>query len=161
MMGPRAGIALQNAVEKRQDVLVYTTPALQKDIEVTGPVTATLFVSTHVPHTDFTAKLVDVYPNGDAYNVTEGILRKGYQEISQPTEIKIELWPTSTVFRKDHRIRLEISSSSYPRFDRNPNTGSPIATETKSVVAEQTIYHSENMPTHILLPIISDQGGEV
>jgi len=159
MMGPRAGIVLQDTVEKRQDVLVYTTLALTEDIEITGPVVATLFVSTTAPSTDFTAKLVDVHPNGDAYNVTEGILRKNYQGMSQSEEIKIELWPTSMVFLKGHRIRLEVSSSNYPRFDRNPNIGRMISTETKTMVAEQTIYHSDNASSHILLPIIPDQQG--
>ncbi len=159
MMGARAGVALQDAAEKRNDVLVYTFPPLQKNIEVTGPVAATLFVSTSAPHTDFTVKLVDVYPNGNAYNVTEGILRKSYEGMSQPSEIKIELWPTSMVFLKGHRIRLEISSSNYPRFDRNPNTGRLISTETKTLAAEQTIYHNENALSYILLPIIPDQQG--
>ena len=130
MIGPRAGIALQNKLEARPDVLVYSTPPLDKDIEATGPVKLILFVATTAPNTDFTAKLVDVFPDGSAYNVSDGILRRGY-EGSSPTKITVDLWPTSFVFRKGHRIRLEVSSSNFPRFDRNPNTGRTIATETE------------------------------
>src|SRR5439155_2856841 len=161
MMGPRAGIARQNAVEARQDVLVYTTPPLQKDTEATGPVRLVLHVSTTALNTDFTAKLVDVHPDGAAYNVTDGILRRSYHGARQPTAIQIELWPTSMLFFKGHRIRLEISSSNYPRFDRNPNTGRPIATEMGSMRADQTVHHQTETPSHLVLPIVAtDSGGE-
>ena len=155
MLGPRSGIALQNDVEARPDVLVYTTPPLEEDLEVTGPVKLFLYVSTTVPHTDFTAKLVDVHPDGAAYNVSEGVLRREYvmgQERS--VEIEVELWPTSMLFRQGHRIRLEVASSNYPRFDRNPNTGTPVATETRTVAATQTVYHGPNTPSRLILPVI-------
>jgi putative CocE/NonD family hydrolase len=154
MLGPRAGIAQQNAVEVRPDVLVYSTPPLEEDLEVTGPVRLLLYVSTMVSHTDFTGKLVDVHPDGSAYNVSEGILRRGYSPSDQPTEIQMDLWPTSMVFFKRHRIRLEVSSSNYPRFDRNPNTGRRIATETHPIVTTQTVHHGRETPSRLILPVI-------
>jgi uncharacterized protein len=159
MIGPRAGIAQQNKIEERQDVLVYTTPPLEEDLEVTGPIQLVLYVSTTVPHTDFTSKLVDVYPAGSAYNVSEGVLRRAYHGES-PTEITLDLWPTSMVFRKGHRIRLEVSSSSFPRFDRNPNTGKPIATETETTVAHQTIHHGVSTPSRLILPVVPQAPAE-
>lgn len=159
MLGPRSGTARQNEVEARPDVLVYTTPPLAEDLEVTGPVRLVLFVSTTVSHTDFTAKLVDVHPDGSAYNVSEGILRRGYggptgTGADRPTEIEIDLWPTGMVFLKGHRIRLEVSSSNYPRFDRNPNTGRPLATETSPIAATQAIFHRGDSPSRLILPVI-------
>ncbi len=160
MIGPRAGIARQNAIEARSDVLVYTTAPLEEDLEVTGPIQLVLYVSTTAPHTDFTAKLVDVHTDGSAYNISEGILRRSYSGPSgavgadRATEIQIDLWPTSVVFFKGHGIRLEVSSSNYPRFDRNPNTGRPIATETQPTVALQTLHHGRETPSHLILPVI-------
>src|SRR6202012_2775836 len=114
---------------------------------------------------DFTAKLVDVHPDGSAFNISEGILRRSYQEAQGPSatekvhEIHLELWPTSNVFFRGHRIRLEGSSSNFPRFDRNPNTGNRIAPETHSVTAEQTVRHGLPFPSRLILPIIpSNQG---
>ncbi|MEA5449967.1 CocE/NonD family hydrolase [Leptolyngbya sp. CCNP1308] len=156
MLGPNAGIQPQNAVEERQDVLVYTTPLLRDAIEVTGPVQLRLQVSTTAPHTDFTAKLVDVHPDGTSYNVSEGILRRRYDKTQTPTEIAIDLWPTSQVFFPGHRIRLEVSSSSYPRFDRNPNTGRNIPTERQPVTATQTVYHHAAAVSRLILPIIPE-----
>jgi putative CocE/NonD family hydrolase len=161
MIGPAAGIARQNDVEARHDVLVYTTPSLNQDMEVTGPISLTLYVSTSAPNTDFTAKLVDVHQNGSAFNISEGILRRSYQEAQGPSaaervhEIHIELWPTSIVFFKGHRIRLEVSSSNFPRFDRNPNTGNRIATEVNIISARQTLRHDSEYPSRLILPIIS------
>lgn len=153
MLGPRAGIEKQNDIENRNDVLNYTTASLPEDIEVTGPIRLILYVSTTALSTDFTAKLVDVYPDGSAYNVSEGIIRRQYAP-EQPTQIEIELWATSQVFFKGHKIRLEVSSSNYPRFDRNPNTGRPIATEINPVEAKQVIYHEQKAPSYLVLPII-------
>ena len=160
MLGPRAGVTRQNELEARSDVLVYTTPPLTKDLEVTGPVKLVLFVSTTAPHTDFTGKLVDVHPDGAAYNVSDGILRRRYPEPSNaegrnwPVTIEIDLWPTSIVFLKDHRIRLEVASSNYPRYDRNPNTGRAIATETHPIVATQSVYHGLDSPSRLMLPVV-------
>ncbi len=160
MIGEAAGIARQNAVERRHDVLVYTTEELPNEVEVTGPITLVLYVSSSVDNTDFTGKLVDVHPDGSAYNVSEGILRRRYvapaTSIHQE-EIQIDLWPTSMVFFKGHRIRLEISSSNFPRFDRNPNTDNDIATETNSRPAIQIVRHGLQYPSRLILPIVPAQ----
>lgn len=154
MIGPRVGIARQNEVEAREDVLVYSTAPLEQDVEVTGPVQLILYISTTAPSTDFTAKLVDVHPDGSAYNVCDGILRRSYDSLDEPVEIEINLWPTSMVFFRGHRIRLEVSSSNFPRFDRNPNTGRPIATGTSLAKATQTIHHRPGSLSRIILPVV-------
>jgi uncharacterized protein len=158
MLGDRSGMYLQNAVETRPDVLVFTTPQLSTPIEVTGPIQAILYVETDVPSTDFTVKLVDVYPDGSAYNLSDGILRRDYptklEKMPSPVRIEISLWPTSNVFLKDHQIRVEISSSNFPRYDRNPNTGEFIPKATKTSIASQKIYHSAQYPSQLRLPII-------
>jgi hypothetical protein len=159
MIGPAAGIVRQNDIEVRHDVLVYTTPSLNQDMEVTGPISLILYVSTTAPNTDFTAKLVDVHEDGSAFNISEGILRRSYQEVHGPSaertyEIRLELWPTSMVFFKGHRIRLEVSSSNFPRFDRNPNTGNRIASEVNVIPARQTVRHGRVYPSRLILPII-------
>jgi putative CocE/NonD family hydrolase len=156
MLGPRAGIALQDEIETRQDVLVYTTPALEREMEITGPVRAILYVATTAPSTDFAVKLVDVHPDGRAFNISDGILRRAYAEPSgvKPVEIEVALWPTSMLFRQGHRIRVEVSSSNYPRYDRNPNTGRDIATETEPRTARQTLFHGAAAPSRIILPIV-------
>lgn len=155
MLGPRGGIARQNAVEERPDVLVYSTRPLEQDMEVTGPVRLVLYVATTAPNTDFTAKLVDVHPDGSAYNVSEGITRRSFESTTGASlEIQVDLWPTSMLFKKGHRLRLEVSSSNYPRFDRNPNTGRPIASETSPVPATQRVYHDPANPSRLILPVI-------
>lgn len=159
MLGERSGPKLQNAVEGRSDVLVYTSEPMARATEVTGPVSAEIFVASDAPSTDFTAKLVDVHPDGSAYNLASGIRRvepagAGAGDVIAPRPIRIELWPTSNVFLPGHRIRLEISSSNFPRFDRNPNTSEPAATATAVRVAAQTIFHSHDRPSYVLLPII-------
>ncbi|MGZ3239053.1 MAG: CocE/NonD family hydrolase [Burkholderiaceae bacterium] len=154
MLGPRAGIQEQNSVESRDDVLIYSTDMLTSDMEVTGPVKAVLYVQTDAPHTDFTVKLTDVHPNGKTYNVSDGILRRAYTAQEGPHEISIELWPTSMLFRKGHRIRIEISSSNYPRYDRNLNTGGDNATQTMYQIAHQSIHHNSLAPSRIILPVI-------
>lgn len=154
MLGPRAGIALQNEIEMRADVLIYSTDALKQSMEITGPIKLILHVSTSAPHTDFTAKLVDVYPDGRAYNISSGILRRSYADSEQPAEVEIDLWPTSTLVGIGHLIRLEISSSDFPRYDRNLNTGQLIATETNTRIARQSVHHSSIMPSRLILPII-------
>jgi putative CocE/NonD family hydrolase len=154
-LGFDTGIALQNNIEVRKDVLVHSTERLDADLEITGPIQLILHVSTTAPCTDFTAKLVDVYPNGNAFNVSEGILRRQYNPAeTDPVEISIQLWPTSTVVRAGHRIRLEVSSSNYPRFDCNLNTGRSPATETQPTIAMQTVYHTSDQPSRLILPII-------
>lgn len=160
--GPRD----QRPVEAREDVLVYSTPALSQDLEVTGPVTAELFASSSAVDTDFTAKLVDVWPDGFAQNLTEGILRARYRDSAEKStyfnpgqtyKITLDLWATSNLFRKGHRVRLEISSSNFPRFDRNLNTGEDAASARKSVPATNSIYHDAEHPSSLILPVVASQ----
>jgi putative CocE/NonD family hydrolase len=158
-----AGPRDQKEVESRADVLVYSTPPLDSDVEVTGPVTLDLYATSSAVDTDFTAKLVDVWPNGFAQNLTEGILRASYREsttVFKPIvpgkvyEYKIDLWSTSNVFLKGHQIRLEVSSSNFPRFDRNLNTGKSASTSAAFVKATNTILHDAAHPSALLLPIV-------
>ena len=157
--GPRD----QRSVEERDDVLVYSTPRLDRDLEVTGPVRLELFASSSVVDTDFTAKLVDVFPDGTALNLTEGILRARYRD-SQATPtlltpgrvvpLSIDLWAMSNVFRAGHRLRLEVSSSNFPRFDRNLSTGELAANSAKWVTATNTVFHDKAHPSALILPIV-------
>jgi putative CocE/NonD family hydrolase len=153
----------QRPVESRHDVLVYTSGNLDEEIEVTGPLKMTLYASSDAPDTDFVAKLVDVYPDGRAINLAEGIVRARYREsLSRPKPMEagktyafeIDMLATSNVFLKGHRIRLDVTSSHFPQFDRNPNTGEPFGTSAKVRVALQTIQHSSSYPSHILLPVV-------
>lgn len=154
-----------SAHEKRPDVLVFSTDALAADTEVTGPVDVGFWASSDAPDTDWTAILLDVEPDGTPYNVTMGILRARYRRgIYEPPELltagKVEkytlhLMPTSYVFEQGHRIRLHLSSSNFPLWDRNPNTGGHIATETCTRPAHQTVYHDRERPSHLLLPVVS------
>jgi putative CocE/NonD family hydrolase len=155
----------QRPVEKRRDVLVYTTPPLRKDLEVIGPVRVVLYAATSARDTDFTAKLVDVFPDGRAQNVTDGILRLRYRKsLEKPQlarageicKVTIDAGVTGNVFQRGHRIRMEISSSNFPRFDRNPNTGGPVADATELRKASQTIYHDARRPSYVLLPVVED-----
>ena len=155
----------QRAVERRRDVLVYTTAPLTSDMEVVGPVRVVLYASTSARDTDFTAKLVDVFPEGRAQNLTDGILRLRYRkslekpELARPGEIcklTIDAGVTGNVFQKGHRIRMEISSSNFPRFDRNPNTGEPVADAAELRKARQTVYHDARRPSYVLLPVVQD-----
>jgi uncharacterized protein len=158
-----AGPRDQKTVEVRPDVLVYSTPPLDHDVEVTGPVTLDLFATSSAVDTDFTGKLVEVGPDGFARNLTEGILRARYRdsrteakpiEPGKAVEYKIDLWSTSNVFLKGHSIRLEVSSSNFPRFDRNLNTGKSAATDSDVVKATQTILHDADHPSALILPVI-------
>ncbi len=148
----------QQQLEEREDILCYTTEPLKKELEVTGPIQVELYAQTDAANTDFTAKLVDIAPDGTAYNLADGIIRAAKQ---QQTPLKnkvykytIDLWATSNMFLKGHRIRVEISSSNYPRFDPNPNTGGSFINTTVSQKAHQQIYHDMAHPSHIILPII-------
>src|SRR5271165_38217 len=157
--GPRD----QRAVENRDDVLVYSIGPLQSDLEVTGPVTADLFVKSSVVDTDFTAKLVDLAPHGFAQDLTEGILRMRYRASpehatlmnpGQMYEISVDLWATSNVFLRGHSLRLEISSSNFPRFDRNLNIGEEIKFAHNSVVATNAILHDAQHPSALVVPVM-------
>ena len=153
----------QRPNERRDDVLVYTSEPLTEDLEVTGPLTCKLYISSSAPDTDFVVRLVDVHPDGRALNYSEGILRVRYREswespqLMEPGQvyaITIEMQPTSLVFKKGHRIRVDVTSSDFPHFDRNPNTGHEFGMDAEVQIAEQTIYHSAKYPSHIVLPVI-------
>ena len=153
----------------RSDVLTFQTDPLEIDVEVTGPITVKLYASSSCRDTDFTAKLIDVcprsedYPDGLAINLTDSIIRARYRngwekpELLDPGEIyqfTFQLYPTSNVFKKGHRIRLDISSSNFPRFDVNPNTGGKLGVERRQKIAEQAIYHCPEHSSQVVLPII-------
>ena len=153
----------QRSVEYRNDVLVYTSAPLEDDLEVTGPVIVKLHARTDALDTDFTAKLVDVHPDGYAVNLCDGIIRGRYRESTSQQkllepgtiyEFTIDLWPTSNVFLKGHRVRVDISSSNFPRFDRNPNTGNKFGEDAETQVAHQEVFHDRLRPSHIILPVI-------
>jgi putative CocE/NonD family hydrolase len=157
------GVYDQRNIEKRNDVLVYTNPVLKENLEVTGHIKVILFASTDSRDTDWTAKLVDVYPDGSAFNLCDGIIRAQYHKdplnpkLVTPDQIyryEIDLWATSNVFLSGHKIRVEISSSNFPRFDRNPNTGNTFGMDAKIKKAKQKVYHSVEYPSHIILPVI-------
>jgi putative CocE/NonD family hydrolase len=161
--GVLAGPLDQHHVEKRNDVLCYTTPAIESDLEITGPLQLHLFAATSAVDTDFTAKLVHVYPDGQAYNLAEGIIRAsgreltGEREAVKPGEVYeyvITLGNTSQLIPRGHRLRVDVSSSNFPLFDRNMNTGNPIGVDAEGVIATQTIYHQENYASYIDLPVI-------
>ena len=156
-------------VAERPDVLVFRTLPLQKDVEVTGPIRANLWISSDCPDTDFTVKLVDEYPpnadypEGFAMNLTDGILRVRYRDSwerpqlmtpGQVYAIKIDAFPTCNLFKRGHRIRIDISSSNFPHFDANPNTGDPEAKATDVRVATNVVYMDVNRPSHVILPVI-------
>jgi putative CocE/NonD family hydrolase len=156
-------------LKSRDDVLVFQTELLAEDVEVVGPIEVQLFVSSSATDTDFTAKLVDVYPptaefpTGFEMNLTDGIVRARYrdrsdrQELMAPGEIYeivVTPFPTANRFKKGHRIRIDISSSNFPRFDINPNTGEPLGKHRRNITADNTIYHDADHPSHVILPIL-------
>lgn len=156
----------RSAIQARQDVLVYTTEPLERDLEVTGPFTVRLWIASDAPDTDFAVMLCDVHPDGRAWNLTPqeaGFLRARYRRSEsapesltpgEPTELVIGGMMTSNVFKTGHRIRLEVTSSRFPVFDRNPNTGEPPASATRMVTARQTIFHDAAHPSRVILPVI-------
>ena len=158
-----AGAFDQRRMEARADVLVYSTEPLREAVEVSGPIVVTLYVSSDVKDTDFTAKLVDVYPDGRAYNLDETIQRVRYREGYDKTVLmekgkvhKVALSPlnTSNLFEAGHRIRVEISSSNFPRFDRNLNTGGNNYDESEGVVAHNRVHHSREYPSSVELTVV-------
>ncbi|MBN8627268.1 MAG: CocE/NonD family hydrolase, partial [Planctomycetes bacterium] len=153
----------------RNDVLVFQTEPLAEDVEVTGELEVKLWISSTAVDTDFTAKLIDVYPanaelpGGFDLNIADGIARARFREslqeekLMKPGEvypITVKLYPTSNVFKKGHRIRVDVSSSNFPRFDVNPNTGEPLAQNRRLETAVNTIYHDASRPSQIVLPIV-------
>ncbi len=160
-----AGPYDQRAIEERPDVLTYTTAPLEHDMEVTGPIKVHLWAISSARDTDFVARLTDVHPDGRSIILTDGIVRARHRGIRQgesPSFLKkgrpyayvIDLWATSNVFMSDHRIRLQITSSCFPRWDRNPNTGHDFGVDSQIAKAFQSILHDSEHPSHIVLPII-------
>jgi putative CocE/NonD family hydrolase len=153
----------QRRAERRKDVLVYTSEPLEEELEVTGPVRVILYAASSARDTDWTAKLVVVEADGTAYNLCDGIQRARWREGGREPSViesgkvyryEIDLWVTSNAFLPGQRIRVDISSSNFPRFDRNPNTGNPFGLDTELMSAQQTVYHNEMYPSHIVLPMI-------
>ena len=160
-----AGPVDQRPVEARPDVLCYSTPVLTEPVEVTGQISLTLTISSSARDTDFTGKLVDVFPDGRAVLLADGVQRCRYRhsqekpellESGKTYEITIQLGPTANVFLPGHRIRLEVSSSNFPRYSRNTNTGGEVANDSEKdlVVAVNTIHHGPAAPSRLILPII-------
>lgn len=153
-------------IERRDDVLVFTGPELREPLEVTGDIKAVLYASSDAPDTDFVARLCDVHPDGRSINICDGIVRARYREglhqevLMTPgtiCEFDITMGVTANTFLPGHRLRLEVTSSCFPRFNRNLNTSEPIATGTRLQCARQTIYHSRAYPSRVLLPVVSSE----
>ncbi len=161
-----AGPYDQRSVEARPDVLTYTSDPVERDTEVTGPITVRLWAVSSAPDTDVVARLTDVFPDGRSFNVTDGIIRARYRRLTegeppsliepgQAYEYIIDLWATSNVFLAGHRIGLQVTSSCFPRWDRNPNTGYPIGADAEPRVAHQEILHDRQHPSHVVLPLVA------
>jgi putative CocE/NonD family hydrolase len=159
--GPRD----QRVLEARTDVLSYTSEPLERDLEVIGPVEMVLYAVSSAKDTDWVVRLSDVYPDGRAIFMTEGIIRARYRggvdgdtvellEPNEAAEYRIRCYPTANVFRRGHRVRLDVTSSSFPRFSRNLNTGEDVGTGTRMEVAQQTVLHTDRYPSHVLLPVV-------
>ncbi len=163
-----AGPKDQRPIEARPDVLVYTSSILEQPVAIAGPVKMKLFASTDGPDTDFAVKLVDVSPDGFAMNIAEGIIRARYRkgtnqmELLKPGEVyefDIDMVGTANVFQKGHRIRVDVTSSNFPQFDRNPNTGEAFGASSKVRTAKQTVFHTTQRSSHILLPVVPVPNG--
>jgi len=152
-------------LERRDDVLCYTSDELDRDLEVIGPIEMVLYAASSAKDTDFIVRLSDVYPNGKAIFLAEGMLRARYRgsvegesvELLEPDEVaeyRIRCYPAANVFKRGHRLRLDVTSSSFPRFSRNLNTGEDVGTGTRMQVAHQTVLHTSAYPSHVLLPVI-------
>ena len=153
----RAGPYDQRPLEGRPDVLVYTSEPMGRDVEVTGPVKVTRFACSSAPSTDFVARFCDVHPDGRSINLTDGILRVRSQP-GVPAEHVIDLWATSNVFLAGHRMRVQVTSSCFPRWDRNLNTGEPAGIGTAIAVAHQTVLHDAEHPSHLTFSVVRGVG---
>ena len=158
-----AGPKDQRLIEQREDVLVYTSAFLDTAVTIAGPIKIKLFSTTDGPDTDWMIKLVDVYPDGFAMPISEGIIRARFREgLDKPNLLKpgetyaydIDMTPTANVFLPGHRLRVDITSSNFPQFDRNPNTGAPLGENAELRIAHQTIHHGGQQLSHILLPVV-------
>jgi uncharacterized protein len=155
----------QRPIEARPDVLIFTSQPLERDTEVTGPVRVELWAASSAPDTDFVARLCDVHPDGRSFNLTDGVVRARYRDRAsgaQPSLIEpgwpicydVDLWSTSNLFKAGHRIRLQVTSSNFPRWDRNPNTGHDLGADSELAIAHQTIFHDRERPSHLVIPIL-------
>jgi putative CocE/NonD family hydrolase len=149
-----AGPRDQRSVEGRPDVLTYTTEPLQRDLEVTGPVKLELWAASTAPSTDFVGRLCDVYPDGRSINITDGIARAARLRPGEPVLHEIDLWSTSNLFKAGHRLRVQVTSSCFPRWDRNPNTGHPVGADAELAVARQTIVHDREHPSRLKISVM-------
>jgi putative CocE/NonD family hydrolase len=164
-----AGPKDQRVIEGRKDILVYTGAPLDQPLAIAGPVKMKLFASTDGPDTDWVVKLIDVHPNGFSMNIAEGIMRARYRKgtdkmellkPNEPYEFEVDLVGTANVFLPGHRIRVDITSSHFPQFDRNPNTGEAFGVSNKTRVAKQTIFHNAQRSSHIVLPVVPAPNGK-
>jgi uncharacterized protein len=155
----------QRALERRDDVVSYTSDVLERDVDVVGPVEVVLYAASSVRDTDFVVRLCDVHPDGRSIFITEGILRARYRnsrdgdstELLEPGEVaeyRLRCYPTANVFRRGHRLRLDVTSSSFPRCSRNLNTGEDVGTGTRVAVARQAVLHTDRYPSHVKLPVV-------
>jgi putative CocE/NonD family hydrolase len=151
------GVKDNRALEARADVLTFTTSPLAEDVDVIGWVRLELFARSSLAHADFFGRLCDVYPDGRSFNVCDGLIRiepgQGELQTDGSTRSVIQMWATAQRFARGHRIRLQVSSGAHPRWNRNLGTGEPIATATRMVAAEQTIYHDTAHPSALVLPV--------
>jgi uncharacterized protein len=163
MVYPQLGPTDHRPIEDR--VLTYTSDLLQSDLRVAGPVTAMLYAASSAPDTDWVVRVCDVWPDGRSISVCDGILRARYREsMTQPTlltpnqayQFEIDLWSTAQVFKAGHRVRVHVTSSDFPRYDRNLNTGGAFGTESHSEVARNTVFHDAARPSHLVLPLLPD-----
>jgi len=165
----QAGAFDQRKMEARNDILVYTSEPFKKGTEVSGPISPTLYVSSDAKDTDFTVKVLDVYPDGRAYNLDESIQRLRYREgydrplvwMEPGMVYKVALQPlnTSNYFDVGHQLRIEISSSNFPRFDRNLNTGGNNYDEEKGLIAHNSVHHSKEYPSHVTVTVVNQADG--
>jgi len=164
-VGTASGPQDQRPNERRGDILVYTSDFLEDELEIVGPVKVKLWASSSAVDTDFIARLIDVYPDGRSINIAEGVLRTRYRDgLERPQmmkpgevyEMEIDLIGTANLFQKGHRVRLHITSSHFPQFNRNLNTGKPFGTSAEMLEAEQTVYHGGAKISHVILPVIEE-----
>jgi putative CocE/NonD family hydrolase len=159
----RSGPRDQRPIERRRDVLVYTSEALERTLELTGPVRVVLYVTSDAPDTDFVARLMDVHPTGESVTLTDGVTRMRHRDgpgtpaepmrVGQVYRIEVDLWATSVALLPGHRLRLHVTSSNFPRWERNLNTGGDSGTTTQMRVAQQGVLHDAAHPSHVVLPV--------
>ncbi len=159
-LSANAGAMDNRKLEARADVLVYSTEPLEKDMEVIGPVTAEIFVQSSLEHTDFFVRLCDVHPSGKSINVSDGLVRlaPGRAPAGEDgvRKVVVEMWAAACLFKRGHRIRVQVSSGAHPRYVRNTGSGEPLGTATKLVAADQRVYHDPAHPSAIVLPVLSN-----